>query len=64
MFPWARWSDVFVVIAQLGREGALTFHQRGFNFDIWSRQKLTKLELFHKVMQVKGVKKQRELTIP
>ena len=43
MFPWARWSDVFLVIAQLGRKGEITFHQHGFDFEIWSRQKPTKL---------------------
>ena len=63
MFPWARWSDVFYVMAQLGREGEIVFHRRGFDIEIWSRQKKTKIELFQKVMQGKRLKKQRELTV-
>ena len=64
MFPWARWSDVFLVIAQLDRKGELTFHQRGFDFEIWHRRKQVKVELFQDVMKRKRLKKQGELTVP
>lgn len=40
--PWARWADLFVIIGQLKAEGKLSYHQRGFDFEIWSDKELEK----------------------